>query len=491
MVTEPDSDSENISKNEFEAQIPQLRVDLINAQYDLTKADFSVLILLGGNDRIGVDHVADRINEWMDARYINTRIFGAPFEEEQQRPRFWRYWNALPPHGRTGLYGAAWPINILADKVNGNFKKKDFERWISRANSLEKDLVNDGTLVLKFWVDLPRKALKERLKAAEKDPDRAWWLEELDWEVFKRYNEIAKPVKKYLEATDTPDAPWMIIDGTNGNHRDLKIMTTIRDAIVGRLNEPVSPAPAAAISGTSYPDALGAVDLQQSLSKKEYKQKLDKYQRRVHRLMRRAHEAGISPVLAFEGWDAGGKGGNIRRLTNALPARSYSVIPIAAPTPEEKSRHYLWRFWRHLPRAGNAVIFDRTWYGRVTVERIEGFATDEQWQRAYDEINDFEDQLAERGILVLKFWLHISKAEQLTRFQAREVTDYKKHKITDEDYRNREKWDDYTVAVNEMIAKTNKPHAPWHVVPGNDKRFARIYVLKTVCDALEKALGER
>jgi polyphosphate:AMP phosphotransferase len=490
MFKDTKIDSESISKSDFEAQISQLRVDLINAQFDLTKANFSVLILLVGNDRAGVDHVADRINEWMDARYIDTRIFGAPYEEEQQRPRFWRYWNALPAQGRTGLYGGAWPLNIIADRVNRKFKKKDFDRWIERANQLEQKLTDDGTLVLKFWVNLPRKALKARLKAAKKDPDRSWSVGELDWQVFERYAEIAKPINKFIEATDTEYAPWNIIDGSDGNYRDLKIVSSIRDAIVERLAAPEKEVHAAEVPGT-YPDLLGEVDLLQSLGKKEYNQKLDKYQRRFHRLMRQAHEAGISPVLAFEGWDAGGKGGTIRRLTNALPSRSYRVIPIAAPTSEEKARHYLWRFWRQLPRAGNAVIFDRTWYGRVTVERIEGFATDEEWQRAYKEINDFEEQLAERGMMVLKFWLHISNAEQLTRFQSREVTDYKKYKITDEDYRNREKWDDYVLAVNEMIAKTSTPQAPWHIVPANDKRFARIFVLQTVCDALEKALDKR
>jgi polyphosphate kinase 2 (PPK2 family) len=207
--------------------------------------------------------------------------------------------------------------------------------------------------------------------------------------------------------------------------------------------------------------------------------------------MRQAHNNGVSTVLAFEGWDAGGKGGTIRRLTNALPSRAYKVIPIAAPSSEEKSRHYLWRFWHRLPRAGNAVFFDRSWYGRVTVERIEGFATAHEWQRAYDEINDFEAQLADHGMLVLKFFMHISPEEQLQRFQKREKTPYKKYKITHEDYRNRSKWDQYAAAVNEMVAKTDTPHAPWHLVPANDKRFARIYVLKTVCAGLERMLKRR
>jgi polyphosphate kinase 2 (PPK2 family) len=261
----------------------------------------------------------------------------------------------------------------------------------------------------------------------------------------------------------------------------------IRDRIQERLANAPKPV-ASKRKKQEFEDALGQVDLSVGLEKEDYKGQLARLQRRFHGLMRDAHKKGISTVLAFEGWDAGGKGGTIRRLTGALPARSYKVVPIAAPTEEERVRHYLWRFWRYMPRAGNMVIFDRTWYGRVTVERIEGFAKPNEWQRAYDEIKDFEAQLAESGMVVLKFWLHISQEEQLARFQAREVTSYKKYKITEEDYRNRAKWDDYTVAVNEMIAKTNTPYAPWHIVPANNKYYARVYVLKTVCDALAKAI---
>jgi len=290
-----------------------------------------------------------------------------------------------------------------------------------------------------------------------------------------------------LDKTNTAKAPWYVIDSTDDNFRDLKVASIIRDALQSRLAHPPKPIKSERIE-QQYEDALGAVDLSQTLSKKQYKKQLAKYQRRLHELMHKAYDQGVSTVLAFEGWDAGGKGGAIRRLTSALPVRSYKLVPIAAPTSEEKARHYLWRFWRHMSLAGRAVIFDRTWYGRVTVERIEGFATDAEWQRAYREINDFERQLRHRGILVLKFWMHISPEEQLARFQAREVTSYKKYKITDEDYRNRGKWDDYVLAINEMVAKTSTEHAPWHLVPANDKRFARIYVLKTVCDGLESIL---
>jgi polyphosphate:AMP phosphotransferase len=476
-----------VAKRDFEEQEDQLRVDLVNAQFDLDKADFSVVIIIVGDDRIGANHLGNRLNEWMDARYIDTNIFLQRSIEEAERPRFWRYWKVLPAAGRIGVFGGAWPLNAVSDRLKKNISNKDFAQRLEQIKTFEQELADDGTLVLKFWIHLPEAQLKKRLKKADKDPDRSWWTDDHDWDVFDKIRDASKAIKQMLETTHTVAAPWHVIDGSDGNFRDLTVAGIIRDALQTRLNNPPQPI-ASERKKEEFPDLLAKVDLSQSLAKDDYKKQLAKYQRRFHQLMLDAHNKKITTVLAFEGWDAGGKGGNIRRLTNAIPARSYKVVSIAAPTDEEHKRHYLWRFWRYLPRAGNAIIFDRTWYGRVTVERIEGFAAPHEWQRAYREINDFEQQLVDRGMVVLKFWLHISPEEQLARFQAREKTPYKKYKITDEDYRNRGKWDDYVEAVNEMVAKTDTKGAPWHLVPANDKRFARIYVLKTVCAALEKAV---
>ncbi len=240
--------------------------------------------------------------------------------------------------------------------------------------------------------------------------------------------------------------------------------------------------------GADQLTVLSHSDLSARLEKDDYRKRLNRLQARLHGLSLEARERGISTVLAFEGWDAAGKGGVIRRVTQSLEAGDYRVIPTAAPTEEERRYHYLWRFWRDLPPAGTFAIFDRTWYGRVLVERIEGFASDAEWQRAYDEINDFEEQLAERGYLVQKFWLHISPDEQLARFQAREDTPYKQHKITEEDYRNRERWAEYEQAVDQMVLRTSSDGAPWFVIPANDKLFARIQVLEKVTAGLKQAL---
>jgi polyphosphate kinase 2 (PPK2 family) len=233
---------------------------------------------------------------------------------------------------------------------------------------------------------------------------------------------------------------------------------------------------------------LDSLDLSVTLEKEQYNSLLLKYQGKLNKLSRQAHEKKKSSILVFEGWDAGGKGGAIRRLTHAIDARNYQVIPIAAPTDEEKAHHYLWRFWRHIPRAGQITIYDRSWYGRVLVERVEGFATQNEWKRAYSEIVNFEDALADHGTLLLKFWLHIDKDEQLRRFKEREKISYKKHKITEEDYRNREKWEAYNVAVNEMVTRTSTQTNSWIMVEGNDKKYARIKIIKAYCKQLEKLL---
>ena len=233
---------------------------------------------------------------------------------------------------------------------------------------------------------------------------------------------------------------------------------------------------------------LSALDTGKTIEKKTYREELIRLQARLNRLYRVARERGRSTILVFEGWDAAGKGGAIRRITPALDSRDYQIVSIAAPTEEENDHHYMWRFWRHLPGAGRFLIFDRSWYGRVLVERLEGFATQDEWLRAYEEINDFEAQLVTHGSIVVKYWVHITREEQDRRFKAREETPYKRWKLTDEDWRNRERWKAYEVAVDDMVRLTGTPIAPWYLIEGNDKRYARVRVLDILCDALDRAL---
>ena len=486
---------QKLSKSDYEAQLLDLRVGLINAQYDLRHADFPVIIVISGNDRLGCNALLHTLHDVMDARYMRTNALGEPTEEELERPRFWRYWTTLPRQGRIGIFLGGWPLNAISDRVHQRLDDEGLSRRIDYIKSFEHELVTDGAVLLKFWLHLPKKALKKRLKAASKNPKRAWQIGDADWQIYKQYNNAIRVAEQVVSDTHTDDSPWHLIDSTDTEHRDLTASTTILQTLTARLKAAaqapkprrrrrVAPKP----SATAPPMLLDTVDLTQTLPREDYRERLQSYQARLHRLTQKAQKHGLSCVWVFEGWDAAGKGGVIRRLTAAMDPEHYQLHPIAAPTAEEKSYHYLWRFWRRLPRAGNVAIFDRSWYGRVLVERIERFASDPEWQRAYQEINDFEAQLYDSGILLLKFWLHVDPDEQLRRFQEREATPYKKYKITAEDYRNRDQWTAYEQAVHEMVTQTDHACAPWRLVASNDKRWARVDVLKAVCDGVQAYL---
>jgi AMP-polyphosphate phosphotransferase len=235
---------------------------------------------------------------------------------------------------------------------------------------------------------------------------------------------------------------------------------------------------------------LETIDLTQSLSREEYVEELIRYQLQLRMLAYQLYIQKRPLIIVYEGWDAGGKGGNIKRVTEKLDPRGYEVYPIAAPTGEDKTHHYLWRFWRRLkpPDEKQILIFDRSWYGRVMVERLEGFCTEAEWKRAFREINEFERQLVDFGTILVKFWIHISQEEQLRRFQVRQEIPYKAWKLTDEDWRNRQKWDQYEEAVNDMLLKTSTLTAPWTIVEGDCKWFARVKALKTLVNTLSDEL---
>ncbi len=446
-----------VSREDYKRAESQLRVELINAQYDLRDAPFPVLVLVNGDASKGCDEVVDLLHEWMDARYLDTRVLEAPTNEERERPRFWRYWRALPPKGRIGIFLGAWTRRAIDDRASNAIGDESFARQIAEARLFERTLVEDGVLIVKFWL----------AEDVEEDP----------------------VAYRFLEETTAPASAWIPIDATPRRVRNLMIMRVLLRALRDRLDDRLRPLPSPwldAVAGAPLAD----VDLTAQLEDDEYDQRLEKAQSRLKKRVHKARRRGITTVLAFEGWDAAGKGGVIRRITGPLHARDYRLIPIGAPSEEERKHHYLWRFWHRLPRAGRMLIFDRSWYGRVLVERVEGFATDDEWRRAYDEINAFEEQLVDHGIVLLKFWLHIEPDEQLRRFRAREQTPYKKYKLTDDDYRNRDKWDDYETAANEMVLRTNTDTAPWHLIAANDKKHARVRALETVCESLKHRLRQ-
>ena len=482
-----------VSRSHFKEQVPILRTELLKVQQQLRREKrFQVIIVFGGVDGAGKSETANTLNEWMDPRGMATHAFGRPTEDERDRPEYWRYWLELPPKGDIGIYLSAWYSRPMLYRVYGRSDLAAYDRDLSRIAAFEKELVDDEALILKFWMHLGKKAQKKRLNDLEKDPLTRWRVTEREKENWKMYDQFEIASDRLVHKTNTAETAWHIVEGEDANYRTLTVAGIVRDALQRKLQNDKQYArvvvPFVAETGAQGPNVLTNLDMHQRCAKKEYKVLLEKYQGRLNQLTLEARRQGLSTILVFEGADAAGKGGAIRRLVAALDAHSYKVIPIAAPTDEEKARHYLWRFWRHLPRAGRVTLFDRSWYWRVLVERIEGFASEAEWKRAYAEINDFEEQLVERGAVVLKYWIHISKEEQLQRFKARENTPYKSWKITDEDWRNREKWEEYEAAVNDMVTLTSTGIAPWTLVEGNDKRFARIKVLKTACERLQEAL---
>ena len=477
----------------YKAAVPQMRLDLVNAQYELRNADFSVVIWIAGDDHVAANDMVNRLNEWMDARFIDTRVFAELTDEEAARPQLWRLWRSLPPKGRMSIF-AGGLMRAATMRANGDIDEAHFSRWLRHVASMQNQLVADGTLVLKFFLHTPEKEQRKKLKKAEKNPEQGWWIDQRDWAQLEKLGPTLPFAERILSETSAPGAPWTIVESTNARYRDLTVARTILAALTARLEQPAGQGPALAESVfgdfDSQANVLSGVDLSQELDKETYRRELAKYQAKLHKLALEARDKGISTVLAFEGWDAAGKGGVIRRVTQALEAGDYRVVPVAAPTEEERKYHYLWRFWRDMPPGGRFVIFDRTWYGRVLVERIEGFAQPAEWQRAYDEINDFEASMVERGMYVAKFWLHVSPEEQLARFKAREDTPYKQHKITDEDYRNRERWDEYVNAVDQMVLRTTTDGARWHVIPANNKYFARVATLKAITKGLQRTLRQ-
>jgi polyphosphate:AMP phosphotransferase len=493
-----------VSKEEYKAQELTLREELLASQNAL-RADGScpAIIVFGGVDGAGKGETVNLLNAWMDPRWIVTCAFGNPSDEEQERPEYWRYWRMLAPNGRIGLFLSSWYSLPILDRVHGRIDRNAFEERLNRIVELEQMLADDGALILKFWMHLGRDAQQKRLKSLEKDPATRWRVSKLDWRHWRMYDRFIGAAERTIRQTSRGNAPWMIVEGEDPRYRSLTVGTAIRDAIQRHLKEradaktavaaPAAPAPAARKRDTrtsrNATSILSSLDMTRAVANDKATTELERYQGELNVLQRKAAAKGLSTILVFEGWDAAGKGGAIRRVSAALEARQYQVIPIAAPTDEERAHHYLWRFWRHLSRSGRLTIFDRSWYGRVLVERVERFATDREWMRAYAEINQFETQLLQHGIVLLKFWLHITEDEQLRRFKEREKTPYKSWKLTEEDWRNRTKWHPYEMAVNDMIEHTSTREAPWTLVESNDKNYARLKVIKTVCARLEKAVS--
>lgn len=492
---------QSLTKKEFKTLEPKLHQLVLSLQQHLRQTKQAVVIVVAGVEGAGKGEVVDRLHRWFDTRDVQTHAYWEETDEERQRPRFWRYWRTLPAHGTVSVMFGSWYTAPIVNAALAKTSNAEFEQEMRRITELEKTLADNGTIFIKLWFHLTKEEQQRRLEndfqvsELKKSPMLS--------EFSKSYDQFVEISGRALRLTDTAAAPWHIIEATDVRYRDI----AVGNIVVSTLQNKLQPIPGtddltrsnhgdstttqdkqSIAPHTKKKSVLDKVDLSLSLRKDEYNSRLETLQQQLHSLAWEMNRKKRNALMLFEGWDAAGKGSAIRRVTAAIDARLYRVIPIAAPTDEEKSHHYLWRFWRHIPRAGYITIYDRSWYGRVLVERVENFATVPEWSRAYEEINNFEEHLTDHGIEVFKFWIHISPEEQLNRFREREKDSRKQHKITAEDWRNRSKWDDYSAAVNDMVAHTSTTKAPWTIIAGNNKNYARIQILETICARLEAAL---
>ena len=487
--------SAKLSKKDYDTQVAQLREDLVRLQVAMKDAPFKIVLIPAGVDGAGRGDAINTLMGWLDPRGVETIAVHRPSDEERERPMMYRFWRGLPVNGRIGIFVGSWYTETLREEASGKKALAELDHELRRIRHFERLLADNGTLVIKVWFNLSRLEQGHRLRDLLANEDTAWRVTEDQQRAHRIYTRLARTPEHILGETDRPGAPWDRIEAAEPRARNLALGQTLlrrfqeHQAQIAKqiFIAPEKPKRVIALRPDGR-ERLLSLELDRKLNSKTYEEKREKWLGRLNRAVRNAASAKRSIVFIFEGQDAAGKGGAIRRLTSAIDARDYRVIPVAKPTDEEKAHHYLWRFWPQIPRDGFTAIFDRSWYGRVLVERIEGFCHPHEWRRAYDEINDFEEQLTDHGSIVIKFWLQISEAEQLARFKSREETPYKQHKITDEDWRNRAQWKAYETAVGDMLALTDTGYAPWHLVPANNKRFARLDVLRHACKRITAAL---
>jgi polyphosphate:AMP phosphotransferase len=482
-----------VDRAEYETLVPKLRAALLDVQMQVVEAAaFPVLLLSAGTAGGGRADVVNLLVEWMDPRHVTALAPDLATREGHLRQPTWRYGQELPPKGKLGVFYGSWYTPLIEDRVYRRIGASGLAQALDEIIGFERMLVDEGALIVKVWTYLNKKAQRKRFDDLEADPSTAWRVTKRDWQHHERYQRFRSISEQVLRQTSTAEAPWTVVAAAEPRYRNLTIARTLLDAMRTRLERgkltPMRRVAPPAPASIDARNVVAELDLAKGLSDSAYAKRFPAARARLAALSRAKAFRDVAVAVVFEGNDAAGKGGAIRRLTSALDLRSYRVVPIAAPTEEERAQPYLWRFWRHVPHKGHFVIFDRSWYGRVLVERVEGFAAESDWMRAYREIVEFETSLVRCEIVVVKFWLAISKDEQLKRFREREQTPFKRFKITDEDWRNRKKWNAYERAVCDMVDRTSTDIAPWHLVEANDKKWARVRILEIICDAIENAL---
>lgn len=483
-----------LSSADFDAVEARLREQLLNAQFEVAeKKRAAVMVLINGSDGAGKGEVVNRLYDWLDDHFVETLSYGRPTDEERARPGAWRYWRDVPAKGRIGLVLGSWHHRALRNRALGRLDRNAYDNVLEEMIRAEEMLRHEGVHLLKIWLQMDAGAARRRLKKLREANGALRRPAVIEWDEFESGKARARlddAAREMIERTSTGDAPWAVAPAADPHYRDAAVGDLLLQTLMRAAAEaPASPrtiAMARPAGGLPRPTLVSALDLAQTADRATYGDELRELQRRLTEAStsKRFRDRGL--IVVFEGNDAAGKGGAIRRVREALDPRRFRVHGVAAPTDEERARPYLWRFWRNIPRRGDVAIFDRSWYGRVLVERVEGYATSEDWMRAYQEINDFERELSDNDYIVVKLWLAISADEQLRRFQDREAKPFKRYKLTPDDWRNREKWALYEEAMTDMVDRTSSRHAPWTLIEANDKKFARLKVLRTIVERLDE-----
>ena len=480
-------------KNLLKEELRSQRERLAGWQMKIKEAGLPVMVVFEGWGAAGKGGTISRVIKNIDPRFFRVKTMKSPTAEEERFPFLHRYLLEIPEAGKFTFFDTYWMEEVTGQLMDGALDEKGFRQRIKSITTTERSLTDNGYLVMKFFFHIGKKAQKKRLDALLADKNTRWRVDEDDLDENKHYDKYLDVYDRYLEDTSSPSAPWYIIDAEDRTWAELQVLrflnqgidTALKNSALARpiLQNPFPLRPTPKLAEVSLDD--------KTISEEAYKSELKRLQEELSALHYEIYRRKIPVVIAYEGWDAAGKGGNIKRITSALDPRGYQVHPIASPEPHEKARHFLWRFWTRLPKDGHIAIFDRTWYGRVMVERLEGFCSENDWQRAYNEMNEFEKELADWGAVIIKFWVQIDNQTQLERFTDRQNTPEKQWKITEEDWRNREKWDQYEAAIDEMLQKTNTTFAPWYILESNDKHYARIKALRIVVDSLRKACEKK
>lgn len=504
MLEQVDLEKE-VTKEEYKQATSKQNTEVSVLQQQVKESKLPVIILFEGWGAAGKGSSIAYLIKNFDPRGFRVFSTVLPNEVEKREPLLWRYWEKVPAQGQIAVFDRSWYQDVSIARVEEDLSDKENLRRMNSINTFERQLTDNGCLIIKFFLHISQKEQKHRFEKLADSKNTAWRVTDQDYKRNRQYDRYYKAFDEMLEFTNTPNAPWHVISGHDKHAARLEIYQVVTDAITAALNKTEvkkqtkksKPAKSEAASSQiilprQFPlvtmPKLKEITLDKTLPRDQYENELKSRQAELSRLHNKLYRKKVPVVVVYEGWDAAGKGGTIKRVSAALDPRGYEVVPIAAPDRTEAAHHYLWRFWNHIPKEGHIAMFDRSWYGRVMVERIEGFCTEADWKRAYQEINEFESELYDWGAVIVKFWLHIDQDEQLRRFNDRQNTPEKRWKITEEDWRNREKWDQYEVAVDEMIEKTSTEFAPWHIIESQNKEYGRIQALNTLIAAIEERI---